>query len=115
MKNIIYTILTGIIILLAKLREKTLGEKPRFRWDRTIPVPYEDQGSSLYIKCCDCGLSHFILYSRSATPVRPLKYDYRLRFGSKAWTEPDLELGQDAHEAALKRGLCGKGIIKENK
>ena len=111
MKNIIYTIITGMIILLSKLRDRifqhgTVKDSLHFRWDRTVPVHYEDQGSSLYMKCCDCGLEHLICYSRSVTPVRPLMYNYRLRFGSVAWGESDRELGQDAYEIAKRRGLC---------
>ena len=101
----IYTILTGLIILLSKIRDKSY--KPYFRLDRTVPVPKEDQIDSLYMSCCDCGLTHFILCENaiSLTPVRPMKYKYKIRFGAKAWTEPNIALGRDALKIARSRKL----------
>jgi len=109
----IYSLLTGCIILLGKLRER-FNKQPHVRFDRTIPCP-PDQEPYLYISCCDCGLVHFFVPWHSGTPLRPINYKYRLRFGAKPWTEPDINLGQEGVEHAIKFGLVKKDelIYKE--
>ena len=89
--NIIYTVLTSLIILLGKVRDLTCvtAKTSALRLDRTIPWCH-DYGEGLYFMgCCDCGLSHFIISGHSFTPVRTQNYAYKLRFGAMAWTKPD--------------------------
>lgn len=106
----LYTFLTGLIILLSKIRDKTF--KPHMRFDRTIPHPPDQPKDILWMDCCDCGLPHFFINGVSGTPVRPKEYKYNFRFGAKAWHEPDLELGQEAYKKARELGWCGPGIEK---
>lgn len=108
----IYTFLTGLIILLGKLRDRF--HKTRFvRFDRTLPLVKEHR-PYLYISCCDCGLTHFFIPDHSGTPLRPQNYQYKFRFGAKGWTEPNIGLGQEAVEHAIKFGLIHrKDLILE--
>lgn len=78
-----YKILTMLIILLSKWRSKCDNRDLRF--DRTVELPE----GSLFIECCDCGLKHFIVPNESATPVRPKKYDYKMRLGNVAVPSED--------------------------
>ena len=55
--------------------------------------------------CCDCGLTHFIVSDHSLTPVRTLKYAYLLRFGAKAWHEPDSTLIERVDTEARRAGV----------
>ena len=102
----IYTILTGLIILLSKIRDKSFVRHMRF--DRTLPHPPGQPDDVLWITCCDCGLTHFIINGISETPVRPLKYTYHFRFGAKAFTDPDPNLGLKAYKKARSLGWCGR-------
>lgn len=98
----IYTILTSMIILLSKLRDRSFRRV--LRLDR--PIPWCMQGTEhLWMSCCDCGLEHFFVIGHSGTAVRPVNYNYSMRFDAKAWTDPDPELGGVVEEAAKKEGL----------
>ncbi len=109
----IYSFLTGLIILLSKIRDKIFV--PYMRFDRTLPHPPDQANDVLWFSCCDCGLSHFIMNGISATPVRPEKYKYRFRFGAKAFIEPDNDLGHGAYKKARSLGWCGRMITPETR
>lgn len=97
--SVVYTLLTSLIILLSKMRDRC--GSMALRSDR--PVPWNMQGTRhLWMSCCDCGLRHFFVIGHSGTAVRPMKYSYRLRFGAKAWTDPDPELGDVVKKEARK-------------
>ncbi|MBA7681547.1 hypothetical protein ES703_89887 [subsurface metagenome] len=108
MNNFFYTILTSIIILLSKVRNQFCNNKKPtafLRVDRIIPW-CPDYGKGLYyMGCCDCGLTHFIVADHSITPVRTLNYKYKLRFGAKAWHEPDPDLIDYAWNKAQEAGV----------
>lgn len=95
LRTLVYTLLTSIIILVGTLRKWLCRRDEYLRGDRALPwVP--NDADTLLMRCCDCGLTHFFVCGRSATVQRPLWYDYRLRFGVVAWTDPDVELGREA-------------------
>jgi hypothetical protein len=95
----IYTALTAIIILLAKLRKwlgRKLGGKYAFvtRRDRDkqniMPGAFNDMMASNYaewrgvfIACCDCDLEHKFYFDKDGNlhglPVRPNRYKYKCR------------------------------------
>ena len=110
-KLMIYTILTGLIILFSKIRDRSFISYMRF--DRTLPHPPDQPNDVLWITCCDCGLSHFILNGISATPARPEKYRYRFRFGAKAFTDPNNDLGLKAYKIARTLGWCGRMVTPD--
>ena len=92
-----YKFLTILIILIGKLRAKFDNRKVRF--DRTMPLPDEQSVQDiLYMECCDCGLVHFIVYGHSGTPIRPEKYDYGLRCGNIASSEPEERLKEHVYK-----------------
>lgn len=97
-----YTFLTSLIILLSKIRDKFTVRALRF--DRPLPWNPDDGKECLWMGCCDCGLEHFFVIGHSGTPVRPVKYKYRFRFGATAWSKPDPNLGWEAKRQAIKRG-----------
>lgn len=97
MRAIIYTALTAIICVLGRLRKRA-GPPLTMRWDRTLPTDPEWQPGEMALQCCDCGLTHYLVMTHSATPERPKKYRYQLRGSSVGWTEPDPELGTQARE-----------------
>ncbi|MBA7652812.1 hypothetical protein ES703_60651 [subsurface metagenome] len=79
---IIYEILTWLIILLGKIREKYLK---KFCWKTGFYVRL-DRGTEVNpkttyeFKCCDCGLTHSVEnYGSDFYPIRPKDYKYRLR------------------------------------
>ena len=92
-----YKLLTMLIILLGKLRSKFGNRKVRF--DRTMPLPEsQNKQGILYMECCDCGLVHFIVYGHSGTPIRPEHYDYGMRCGNKASSEPEKMLKEHVYK-----------------
>ena len=101
-----YKILTSIICVLGILREKCewYGNKKQrvIRFDRTLPWVKGQPKNGIWWSCCDCGLTHFFACGHSGTPARPAEYDYKWRFGRKGHTEPDLELGAEAHAKFMK-------------
>lgn len=97
-----YTILTILIILLGKLRDKC--GPLTLRCDRPIPWNMQDDGA-LWMSCCDCGLGHFFVVGHSGTAMRPKKYTYKFRFGANAWTDPDPDLGDVVVREAQKAGI----------
>ena len=103
LKTLIYTFLTNTIILLSKLRDKCLdgpSHNGHLRIDRVLPW-YEGFGSDkLFMGCCDCGLTHFLVLGHSITPVRPINYQYKMRMGGKAWVEPNTDLADVVLEKA---------------
>lgn len=102
-----YTILTTLIIILGKLRDRIPSPKSggmHLRYDRCIPYP-KDFNGNLYMSCCDCGLVHFFIPDHSGTPVRPRRYAYRFRLGSKAWHEPDSNLINRVEVEARSAGV----------
>jgi len=108
MRLFLYTLLTSIIILISKIRDK-VSSKEKFmhmRFNRTLPWPTlkEEEKDIFYISCCDCGLTHFFLLNHSSTPVRPKEYSYNFRFGNNAYTKPDLDLGYEAYTKASLHG-----------
>lgn len=99
----IYTILTSLIILISKIRSR-VGGQYFLRCDR--PIPWHQQGKKwIHMSCCDCGLAHFFVVGHSGTAIRPQKYSYNLRFGAKAWTDPDPELGAHVLKKAKEAGV----------
>ena len=91
--NLIYTILTSLIVLLGKFRSHfcITNKTAALRFDRT--TPYADYGhKNTFMGCCDCGLAHFIIPGHSVTPERTKNYNYKYRMGSKAWHEPENNL-----------------------
>src|SRR4051812_12665128 len=103
MKIIIYNVLTAVIILTSKLRDGLFKSWP-LRWDRTLPWPDNQNEKTLLIGCCDCGLAHFIVMGQSITPIRPADYNYRLRFGARAFTSPRPDLGEEARWLFISNG-----------
>jgi hypothetical protein len=91
----LYTILTSLIILIGRVRDR-LCRPMSLRYDRTLPCPPEWGPQVLFFTCCDCGLTHFFVPGHSGTPRRPASYEYELRLGAKAWTDPDPKLGLKA-------------------
>ena len=80
-----------LIIALGKFRA-IIGRR-NIRFDRTMPLPEKQSKQGvLYMECCDCGLIHFVVNKHSGTPIRPLKYNYKMRLGAKASNEPDESL-----------------------
>jgi len=98
-----YTLLTTLIILLSKIRNRFAARALRF--DRPLPWNPDDKDKWLWIGCCDCGLEHFFVVGHSATPVRPMTYKYKFRFGAVGWTKPDPMLGDHARRQAEKRKI----------
>ena len=97
--NTIYSLLTWMICVLSNLRGKLCGDEHELRWDRTLswsdPELDAEQGV-LYMSCCDCGLTHFLVLGKSATPERPKRYTYRFRARHGPVEAPDPELGECA-------------------
>ena len=89
----IYTVLTALIILLAKLRRRVRWW--RFREDRDLPLVkikslarrQVGSGFTYYtqLECCDCGLTHGLYVDEEGfvrtVPRRPRGYGYKLRGG----------------------------------
>ena len=103
MKNQIYTLLTSAIILLGKIRDRICSPRHGgafLRLDRCIPWCDDFGKGRTYIGCCDCGLTHFVVIGHSLTPVRPIRYRYKMRFGANAWTKPNAELATTVWEQA---------------
>lgn len=94
LRTALYTALTSCIILLGRAREAIAAKHMFIRGDRSLP--WGEPRHVLLMTCCDCGLTHFFVAGTSATPERPLCYEYRLRFGAAGWTEPDASLGMEA-------------------
>lgn len=92
----IYKMLTAAIIVLAEIRQRFSSDM-QFRFDRTLPWPKDQPNWGLWMKCCDCGLSHFFICGQSGTPVRPGTYDYGMRFGITGHTDPDHAEGHHAN------------------
>ena len=98
-----YTLLTTLIILLSKIRDRFTVRVLRF--DRPLPWNPDDGDKWLWVGCCDCGLEHFFVIGHSGTPVRPMTYKYKYRFGAKGWTKPNPMLGYRAQQQAKERGI----------
>jgi len=96
MRITIYTLLTTLIILLAKLRKHS-GVKWDFRMERDQPLVKaknldilnykegEQPHNQNRLECCDCGLTHGLYIDGKgflrAVPWRPGNYSYKLRCG----------------------------------
>jgi len=79
MKLFLYKLLTQFIIILSVLRKK-LKLQYVIRKDRTF-ITKEPKEESI---CCDCGLSHMVIYDYDNQvtrwrPIRPEGYDYSFR------------------------------------
>ncbi len=99
MRNGLYTLLTWAICVVATLRRKLCGAEHELRWDRTLPWDEPELDSEkgvVYLQCCDCGLTHFLIFGESVTPERPKKYAYHFRAGKKVPTLPNPTLGKRA-------------------
>jgi len=79
---IIYEILTLLIMILGRLREKICFPTFIFK-HRTFLIPEEwIQGFGYIDTCCDCGLSHRVFLRKKGLfshPLRPKGYSYTLR------------------------------------
>lgn len=81
-----YRFLTQIIIVVGRLRESVCprGRFHVIRQDRTFYIPV-DGG----FVCCDCGLEHAsanwpsMKPTMRIRPLRPRRYDYRMRMGGE--------------------------------
>jgi len=103
LKTLTYAFLTNIIIFLSKIRDMCLDgpeSKGHLRIDRTLPWCHDFGSDILFMGCCDCGLSHFLVLDHSVTPVRPEDYQYNMRISGKAWTKPNPELAEVVLEKA---------------
>jgi len=78
MKLFLYKLLTQVIIILGRLRDK-LGMKTVIRNDRV----FIDPRVLRFFTCCDCGLAHTIFpYNDEINLVKPARvegYDYSWR------------------------------------
>ena len=106
-ENLIYTILTTLIIMLGKFRDRTCKSHTTscFRSDRTIPWNKDLADNILLMGCCDCGLAHFLIPGHSVTPIRTVSYSYKFRLGANSWHKPDTSLSEYACEKAQKVGI----------
>ena len=89
----LYQLLTSLIIMIGRLRDRLCSHKYALRCDRTLP--WTENPKAMSMICCDCGLTHFIVAGQTVTPIRPITYDYRGRMGAVGWTEPDEGLGNE--------------------
>jgi len=96
MRLSLYTIITALIILLAKFR-KLMGSQWDFRLQRDSPFVraknldirnYNKDGKPYIqnrLECCDCGLTHGLYIDDRGflrtIPWRPGKYNYKFRSG----------------------------------
>lgn len=85
----LYKVLTLLIILLAKFREKvgnSIGWELRKDRDEQniMPQMWFSKDNGICLGCCDCGLFHRLFESdrgSHAWPERPVGYDYKWRLG----------------------------------
>lgn len=89
MRIVLYTVLTLVIIVLAKCRFKlvnVLGIGYELRKDRAEQNRiYFDMSNGFLLECCDCGLSHKLKQQEDyidCIPERPRGYVYKWRLGS---------------------------------